>query len=68
VIAASAAFGLGAAQTALLVVIAAMPIAGNVFVIAERYGILVQRLSTAILLSTAAALVTVSLAVLLAGA
>ncbi|WP_349360754.1 AEC family transporter [Stappia sp.] len=68
VIAASAAFGLDAAQTALLVVIAAMPIAGNVFVIAERYGILVQRLSTAILLSTAAALITVSLAVLLAGA
>ena len=43
-----------------------MPIAGNVFVIAERYGVPVQRLSTAILVSTALGVITVSLAVMTA--
>ncbi|WP_029056893.1 AEC family transporter [Stappia stellulata] len=59
-------FGLDALQTGLFMVIAAMPIAGNVFVIAEQYGVLVQRLSTAILLSTALGVVTVSFAVMAA--
>ncbi|MBL6431173.1 MAG: AEC family transporter [Alphaproteobacteria bacterium] len=59
-------FGLDPLQTGLLMVIAAMPIAGNVFVIAERYGVLVQRLSTAILVSTALGVITVSLAVMAA--
>ena len=43
------------------VVIAAMPIAGNVFVIAQNYGLMVRRLSAAILISTVAAVVTVAL-------
>jgi hypothetical protein len=59
--------GLDAARTGLLVAIAAMPIAGNVFVIAERYGVFVQRLSTAILVSTALGIATVSLALVWAG-
>ncbi|SDU07276.1 AEC family transporter [Stappia sp. ES.058] len=60
------AFGLEPMQTGLLMIIAAMPIAGNVFVIAERYGVLVQRLSTAILVSTALGVITVSLAIMAA--
>ena len=43
-------------------VMAAMPIAGNVFVIAESYGTTVQRLSAAIVVSTIIAVVTVALA------
>jgi malonate transporter len=48
------------AVTAIAVTIAAMPIAGNVFVIAERYGVLVRDLSAAVLISTLACVVTVS--------
>lgn len=42
--------------------IAAMPIAGNVFVIAETYGVLVRRSSAAILVSTILAVITVAIA------
>ena len=66
ILTAASLFSLAAPQTALLMVIAAMPIAGNVFVIAERYGVLVQRLSTAILLSNMLAVATVSIAILTA--
>lgn len=44
------------------IVLAAMPIAGNVFVIAEAYGVMVRRLSAGILISTILAVVTVALA------
>lgn len=47
---------------AIGVVLAAMPIAGNVFVIAEAYNIMVRRVSSAILISTLLAVVTVALA------
>ena len=53
-------FAVDPAVTAIAVVIAAMPVAGNVFVIAERYGVLVRRTSAAILVSTAIAVATVS--------
>lgn len=43
------------------IVLASMPVAGNLFVIAEQYGVLVQRLSAAILISTMLAIVTVSI-------
>jgi len=46
---------------------ASIPIAGNVFVIAQNYGQAVQRVSTAILLSTAIGCVTVAVAMQLAG-
>ncbi|QGZ33165.1 AEC family transporter [Stappia indica] len=59
--------GLDAANTAVLVVVASLPIAGNVFVVAERYGIFLQQLSAAILLSTTAGVITVSLALTWAG-
>lgn len=44
------------------IVLAAMPVAGNVFVIAEAYGVMVHRLSAAILISTIFAVITVALA------
>ncbi len=44
------------------IVLSAMPIAGNVFVIAEAYGTMVRRLATAILISTIIAVVTVAAA------
>ena len=39
-----------------------MPVAGNVFVIAQQYGVAPRRSSAAILVSTIVALVTVALA------
>ncbi|MEM8796855.1 MAG: AEC family transporter [Pseudomonadota bacterium] len=48
-------------------VIAALPIAGNVFVISAQYGVMPRRSSTAILLSTLFAIVTTAAALYLAG-
>ncbi len=39
---------------------AALPVAGNVFILAQHYGIAPQRVSASILISTAASIVTVS--------
>ena len=47
---------------AVAAVLAAMPIAGNVFVIAQNYATSVRRLSAAIVVSTMIAVVTVALA------
>ncbi|MEM8877072.1 MAG: AEC family transporter [Pseudomonadota bacterium] len=47
--------------TAIAVSIAAMPVAGNVFVIAERYGVLVRDMSAAVLISTVVCVATVSM-------
>ena len=44
-------------------VLAAMPVASNVFVIAERYGVAVRRCSSAIVISTAIAVITVTAAI-----
>jgi malonate transporter len=44
-------------------VLAAMPVASNVFVIAERYGVAVRRCSSAIVVSTAIAVITVTAAI-----
>jgi malonate transporter and related proteins len=44
-------------------VLAALPVASNVFVIAERYGVAVRRCSSAIVVSTAIAVVTVTAAI-----
>ena len=55
-------FGLSAEKVAVGTVVAAMPIAGNVFVIAEQYGVGAKRVSAAILVSTVIAVVTVALA------
>lgn len=42
-------------------VIAAMPVAQNVYVLAEHYGVMVRRASASILLSTVAAVLTISI-------
>ncbi len=55
-------FGLPVATVAVGTVVAAMPVAGNVFVIAQQYGVAPRRSSAAILVSTIAAVVTVALA------
>ena len=42
---------------------AALPVAGNVFMLAQHYGVAPQRVSTAILVSTVISIVTVSLVI-----
>ncbi len=56
------AFGVSGTFLTVGVVLAAMPIAGNVYVIAAAYGTMVRRLSAAILFSTIVAVVSVALA------
>ena len=46
--------------TATLIAAAALPVAGNVFILAQHYRVAPQRVSTAILLSTAASVLTVT--------
>ena len=45
---------------AVLIACAAMPVAGNVFMLAQHYGVAPQRASAAILISTAASVVTLT--------
>ncbi|WP_353473370.1 AEC family transporter [Salipiger sp. H15] len=47
-------------QAAVMVSASALPVAGNVFILAQHYGIAPQRVSAAILVSTAASILTVS--------
>ena len=42
---------------------AALPVAGNVYMLAQHYGVAPQRVSAAILVSTTVSIVTVSLVV-----
>lgn len=42
---------------------AALPVAGNIFILAQHYGVAPQRVSAAILVSTAVSIVTVSLVI-----
>lgn len=44
----------------VMIAAAALPVAGNVFILAQHYGVAPQRVSTAILLSTAASVLTVT--------
>jgi len=55
------AFGAEADRTVIAVLAAALPIGGNLFVVAQSFGIYAARSSTAILVSTAVAVVTFSL-------
>jgi predicted permease len=45
---------------AVMIAAAALPVAGNVFILAQHYGIAPLRVSAAILISTAVSIVTVS--------
>ncbi|MEL6288134.1 MAG: AEC family transporter [Pseudomonadota bacterium] len=60
-------FGVRAEWLAVGIVFAALPIAGNSFVLAEQYSVAVRRTSSAILISTALGVVTVAVALGAAG-
>ncbi len=47
-------------DAAVVISAAALPVAGNVFILAQHYGVAPQRVSAAILISTAASVLTVS--------
>jgi len=53
-------FPVDPAAAAVMVAAAALPVAGNVFILAQHYGVAPQRVSTSILISTAASVVTVT--------
>jgi malonate transporter len=47
----------------VVIAAAALPVAGNVFMLAQHYGVAPQRVSAAILVSTAVSIVTVSVVI-----
>lgn len=51
----------------VMIAAAALPVAGNVFILAQHYGVAPQRVSTAILISTAVSVLTVSAVIALIG-
>jgi len=53
-------FGVDAFSAGVMIAAAALPVAGNVFILAQHYGVAPQRISTAILLSTAASVLTLT--------
>ncbi|MES2539694.1 MAG: AEC family transporter [Pseudomonadota bacterium] len=53
-------FGVTGYQAGVMIAAAALPVAGNVFILAQHYGVAPQRVSTAILLSTAGSVLTVT--------
>lgn len=53
-------FPVDPAQARVMVAAAALPVAGNVFILASHYGIAPQRVSSAILVSTAASILTLA--------
>lgn len=50
-------------QAGVIISAAALPVAGNVYMLAQHYGVAPQRVSAAILVSTAISIVTVSLVI-----
>ncbi|MEL6648494.1 MAG: AEC family transporter [Pseudomonadota bacterium] len=48
---------------AVMIAAASLPVAGNVYILAEHYGVAPQRVSASILISTAFAVITVSLVI-----
>ena len=48
---------------AVIIAAASLPVAGNIFMLAQHYGVAPQRVSAAILISTAFSIVTVSLVI-----
>jgi malonate transporter and related proteins len=53
-------FGVTGYVAGVMIAAAALPVAGNVFILAQHYRVAPQRVSTAILLSTAASVLTVT--------
>lgn len=60
-------FGVGAFPAGVMVLAAALPVAGNVYILAQYFGVAQQRVSAAILISTAVSIVTIPLAMALIG-
>jgi predicted permease len=56
-------FDVDPAKTAVMIAAAALPVAGNVYILAQHFGVAPQRVSTAILVSTAVSILTVPLAI-----
>jgi predicted permease len=50
-------------SAAVVISAAALPVAGNVYILAQHYGVAPHRVSAAILLSTTASIVTVSVVI-----
>ena len=50
-------------SAAVMIAAASLPVAGNVYILAEHYGVAPQRVSASILISTAFAVITVSLVI-----
>ncbi|WP_299044943.1 AEC family transporter [uncultured Tateyamaria sp.] len=53
-------FGVSDFGTAMIIACAAMPVAGNVYILAQHYGVAPQRVSAAILVSTAISIATLT--------
>jgi predicted permease len=53
-------FGVAPEMAAVMIAAAALPVAGNVYILAQHYGVAPQRVSASILISTAASVVTVA--------
>lgn len=53
-------FSVPAQEAGVMIAAAALPVAGNVYILAQHFGVAPQRVSTSILLSTAVSIVTVS--------
>ena len=47
----------------VMIAAAALPVAGNVYILAQHYGVAPQRVSASILISTSVAVVTVSVVI-----
>ncbi len=56
-------FGVDPFKAGVIIAVSALPVAGNVFMLAQHYGVAPARVSTAILVSTAFSILTVSLVV-----
>lgn len=56
-------FPVAAYPAAVMIAAAALPVAGNVYILAQHFGVAPQRVSSSILLSTAFAVLTVSLVI-----
>ena len=62
------AFGVNPVSAGVMVVAAGLPVAGNVYILAQHFGLAQQRVSTAILISTAASILAIPALILLIGA
>lgn len=62
------AFSVDPISAGVMVVAAGLPVAGNVYILAQHFGIAQQRISTAILISTALSILTIPALIMLIGA